>query len=445
MPVVLPKRPQSLLARTPVASAVLLALASPSAAGAGHHGPRRSDRHRAEARREPARRADQYRDAGTKSWTNCKSRASRTTCCCCRASPRLGRQHRLGLRLQRRSTCAASRPAATARRRPRSRASACTSTSSPSRRCRATSTFTCTTSRASRRSRDRRARCMARARRRARSASSRTSRTLPASPPATRWKATIVDDGRYRLRRRGIRQHPARRKRGRSPRRLVDARRGLDRQRRRVPASMPGDRSTTADDITANNADSSRTTTTRSTRSARARRCASTSARTGRVTPRLMCQKTDSEGSWGDDLSDVLLAGQRRVAHFRDECSNDEWYQAGLTIEGRSAISTSSIRATTSSATSTARSTTRTTPTGTTRRHDRLLRAPVRRQRRQPLDRRHIPSSTTTTTPRRATRCASARRRRSASAACSGSSTRSSSTISTSLSAGSRDSRTTCR
>src|SRR5688572_11497224 len=31
MPVVLPKRPQSLLARTPVASAVLLALASPSA------------------------------------------------------------------------------------------------------------------------------------------------------------------------------------------------------------------------------------------------------------------------------------------------------------------------------------------------------------------------------------------------------------------------------
>jgi outer membrane receptor protein involved in Fe transport len=52
------------------------------------------------------------------------------------------------------------------------------------------------------------------------------------------------------------------------------------------------------------------------------------------ITPQLMYQKTEQEGSWGDDSRDVLATGDHAVAHFRDEFSDDEWYQAGLTIEG---------------------------------------------------------------------------------------------------------------
>jgi outer membrane receptor protein involved in Fe transport len=52
------------------------------------------------------------------------------------------------------------------------------------------------------------------------------------------------------------------------------------------------------------------------------------------VTPQLMYQKMEQEGSWGDDLNDVLASGDYAVAHFRREFMNDEWYQAGLTIEG---------------------------------------------------------------------------------------------------------------
>jgi len=52
------------------------------------------------------------------------------------------------------------------------------------------------------------------------------------------------------------------------------------------------------------------------------------------ITPNLMYQKMEQEGSWGDDLNDVLAGGNQAVAHFRKEFTNDEWYQAGLTIEG---------------------------------------------------------------------------------------------------------------
>ena len=54
------------------------------------------------------------------------------------------------------------------------------------------------------------------------------------------------------------------------------------------------------------------------------------------VTPSLMYQKSEQEGSWGDDVNDFIpeAAGKNKVAHFRDEFYNDEWYQAGLTIEG---------------------------------------------------------------------------------------------------------------
>ncbi|MGH8130859.1 MAG: TonB-dependent receptor [Steroidobacteraceae bacterium] len=52
------------------------------------------------------------------------------------------------------------------------------------------------------------------------------------------------------------------------------------------------------------------------------------------ITPQVMYQKSEQEGAWGDDLRDVRAAGDHAVAHFREEFTNDEWYQAGLTIEG---------------------------------------------------------------------------------------------------------------
>ena len=54
------------------------------------------------------------------------------------------------------------------------------------------------------------------------------------------------------------------------------------------------------------------------------------------LTPTLMYQKSEQEGSWGDDVNDFIpeAAGKNKVAHFRDEFYNDEWYQVGLTIEG---------------------------------------------------------------------------------------------------------------
>ncbi len=51
-------------------------------------------------------------------------------------------------------------------------------------------------------------------------------------------------------------------------------------------------------------------------------------------TPQFMYQKTEQEGSWGDDLRDVLASGDYAVAHFRQEFTDDDWWQAGLTIEG---------------------------------------------------------------------------------------------------------------
>jgi outer membrane receptor protein involved in Fe transport len=52
------------------------------------------------------------------------------------------------------------------------------------------------------------------------------------------------------------------------------------------------------------------------------------------VTPQLSYQKMEQEGSWADDVNDVMASGSQAVAHFRDEFTNDEWYQAGLTVEG---------------------------------------------------------------------------------------------------------------
>jgi outer membrane receptor protein involved in Fe transport len=53
------------------------------------------------------------------------------------------------------------------------------------------------------------------------------------------------------------------------------------------------------------------------------------------VTPQAMFQNQEQDGAPGDDLNDVLASGDYAVAHFRDEFVNDEWWQAGLTIEGK--------------------------------------------------------------------------------------------------------------
>ncbi|MEX2150036.1 MAG: TonB-dependent receptor [Steroidobacteraceae bacterium] len=52
------------------------------------------------------------------------------------------------------------------------------------------------------------------------------------------------------------------------------------------------------------------------------------------VMPQLQIQSTDQKGVWGDDLSD-FTPGNDAVTHFVPEYSYDDWYQAGLTIEGR--------------------------------------------------------------------------------------------------------------
>jgi outer membrane receptor protein involved in Fe transport len=94
------------------------------------------------------------------------------------------------------------------------------------------------------------------------------------------------------------------------------------------------DQSTTADDFTSSNAafakDNYNTSDTKGARAA----LRVNLGESWSITPQVMAQKQEQEGSWGDDLRDVLASGDYAVAHFRPEFSNDEWYQAGLTIEG---------------------------------------------------------------------------------------------------------------
>jgi iron complex outermembrane recepter protein len=52
------------------------------------------------------------------------------------------------------------------------------------------------------------------------------------------------------------------------------------------------------------------------------------------ITPAFQAQKQESEGSWGDDQSS-FVTGDNAVGHFKQEYSNDEWQQIGLTVEGK--------------------------------------------------------------------------------------------------------------
>ena len=164
------------------------------------------------------------------------------------------------------------------------------------------------------------------------------------------------------------------------------------------------------------------------------------------VTPSLMYQKMDQEGSWADDLSDGPAGTRpatRRSRITAQEWVDDEWYQLGPDGRGIDrATSTSSIPATILDRES-----------GRAVRLFRvfLLVQLVHGYVREPISSttpairsrsRIMRSTTTTITRRRATSCGSARRRTTACAACSASSTRSRSTTFTRSSAGSRASPT---
>lgn len=97
---------------------------------------------------------------------------------------------------------------------------------------------------------------------------------------------------------------------------------------------FPGVLSTTADDFPVNNASfAKKNYNTIDTVGARAALRIELNDN-WTVTPVVQTQKQDQKGSWGDDLSN-FASGNQDVTHFRDEFANDKWYQAGLTIEGK--------------------------------------------------------------------------------------------------------------
>jgi outer membrane cobalamin receptor len=127
--------------------------------------------------------------------------------------------------------------------------------------------------------------------------------------------------------------------------------------------TMPGDTSTTADDFVMDSAAfAKKNYNTIDTTGARAALRIELNDN-WTVTPTVQAQQQDQKGSWGDDTSrcavptyidDVsyndilpcpagttnatqerLARGSYNVTHFRKEFTNDHWYQAGLTIEGK--------------------------------------------------------------------------------------------------------------
>ena len=52
------------------------------------------------------------------------------------------------------------------------------------------------------------------------------------------------------------------------------------------------------------------------------------------ITPQYQYQKQEGEGSWGEDMSD-FVSGDNEVTHFKEEYTDDKWWQAALTVEGR--------------------------------------------------------------------------------------------------------------
>ncbi|MEM7360054.1 MAG: TonB-dependent receptor [Pseudomonadota bacterium] len=98
--------------------------------------------------------------------------------------------------------------------------------------------------------------------------------------------------------------------------------------------TFPGVAATTADDITVTNAEFAEDNyNTIDTVGARAALRIDLNDE-WTVSPTIMGQKQEAEGSWGDDLSG-FVAGDNAVTHFQPEFTNDEWVQIGLTVEGK--------------------------------------------------------------------------------------------------------------
>ena len=99
--------------------------------------------------------------------------------------------------------------------------------------------------------------------------------------------------------------------------------------------TFPADASTTADDITINNAKfAEKNYNTVDTYGARAALRVNLGDN-WTITPSAQYQNQEGNGSWVDDLNNVLSGGSQSVVHFKPEYSNDEWYQLGLTVEGK--------------------------------------------------------------------------------------------------------------
>ena len=97
--------------------------------------------------------------------------------------------------------------------------------------------------------------------------------------------------------------------------------------------TFPGVASTDADDITLDNGDVAEDNyNTVDTVGARAALLIDLNE-DWTITPQLQYQKQEGEGSWGEDLSD--FGGDQQVTHFKEEFTNDEWFQAALTVEGK--------------------------------------------------------------------------------------------------------------
>jgi len=97
--------------------------------------------------------------------------------------------------------------------------------------------------------------------------------------------------------------------------------------------TFPGVASTTADDIILDNADVAEDNyNTVDTVGARAALLIDLNE-DWTITPQLQYQKQQGEGSWGEDLSD--FGGDQQVTHFKEEFTDDEWFQAALTVEGK--------------------------------------------------------------------------------------------------------------
>ena len=96
----------------------------------------------------------------------------------------------------------------------------------------------------------------------------------------------------------------------------------------------PGDLSITEDDILVNNAEfAEENYNTADTIGARAQLRVEL-GENWTLTPSFMYQKMEQEGAWGDDLSDLVVPGNNDVVRFADEFADDEWWQAGMTVEG---------------------------------------------------------------------------------------------------------------